>query len=1694
MLRRLITAITLAAATLTLVVATTASAAPGQAQVEPGFAQVVRTVRPLAPAAACPTDLFFSEYIEGSSSNKALEIYNGTGSAITFASNYTVALYSNGSATATSVATLSGTVSNGDVYVIINPSASIVTITAQSDLASGTVNFNGDDAVALFHNGVMIDVIGQIGFDPGSEWGTGLTSTADNTLVRLSSIMSGDPIGSDVFTPSVEWAGYAIDTTSYLGWHTTDVCALPSDLALAKSGPTTAATSETITYTLNFSNTGGATATATQVTDTLPTEVSFVTYTASIPVTFTQPSADTLVWEVGDVPTDAVNSTIQVVATIANNVAGGTVFTNSVTAATTANETAMANNTATAATTINAPALSLTKAVEPSANVAYHGEVTYTIALQNSGDLDANNVLVTDTLPAEVDFAQWIDQPSGAGVTADDVTWNGTVSASQTITFTFVVTHVGNYNDIVTNTAEYAHSSGSGLADATFMVMSSSPDLSIAKSATPNINVTYQGEVTYTVTLNNGGAADAAGVLLTDTLPLSTTFARWVNQPAGAVEASGEITWSGVVSAGQAIDFIFAVTQAGDYGQTITNTAQYDHASGLGSAEAAFTVEPLSLVTFIYHDAEDVVQLSEDVYLAGAFNGWNSNAISLTADSGYTTFTATLDLPAGSYQYKYIVKSGGDQWDWLNTDNRNLTVSSAATLNDYRNVVAGWANLNGPAAQTIDLGNPTAVISGQVYVQNVTNPAGAGRGLKAEVGYGSNVNPGNWSWLAAPYLTNNGNNDTYGAALTPTAGGVFSYATRYNGNWGVGNPNSTWAYGDLNGAPFSLDQAGVLTVTLPNIPVIINELDSDTPGDDAAEYIELYNGGTGSAALDGMTLVFFNGSNDLSYYAQDLDGYQIAPNGYFVVGNPLVPGVVITFAPGSFGFLQNGADAVALYWGSAVDFPNNTPLTSTNLSNVIDAVVYDTNDNDDTGLLALLNPGQPQVNESGGGNSATQSIGRCPNGSGGARNTDTYTTLTPTPNTGNACPASYDAAILKSGPSSIQPGANVTYTIVYSNAGLSTLTGVVITDELPAGLTYITDTSGLPLISTTPLVWQVGSLTRTLKSFQLVAAASSSVSGYLTNTASIASAEADGTPDNNTSSHSAPAASFDLEVIKSADQTEVFIETGVSHLLTYTIQINNRSLISATTRVTVTDVLPTSFAYAFDDSGVAHTGTGTVGDPLVWVVTNPINPNGSLMFHVAVTVSDAVPGSALYRNQVSIASEPSDPIVFNNTAQDAGVMVWKLISLTEARTLPLSSTVYVGGYVNFPPGLVSQPTQANDEFLMQDAPLGTTGLSVFYNRSTAKFSKFAVGDYVLARGTLSEFNGKLEVIVFTTTHAVSTGLNTPLTPWVRTTGQIAETTEGVFVQTEGIVASTSSLHLFINDGSGQADIFRDTDTPNLSFAGYQVGDKVRVTGVGTQFDTSAPYDSGYEVIVRYQSDVMAYPTVTSVAPAANATDVAVTANVSATFNMTMTNVGDTTFTLRGPSGAVAGTVTYNTATRTATIDPTSDLANSTRYTATLSADLAASNGLTLTQDYVWSFTTVAALPDLSTSTKVNSVNGAVFSGNWVTYTIQLNNTGNLNATAHVTDVLSSYYTVANLLDFSQPTTGTLTWTGVVTAGQSVTLHFVAQVKGVQNLPRGSALLFNTAEVNDGYQATFTIEDPAPPTITIYGLYLPLIQR
>lgn len=196
----------------------------------------------------------------------------------------------------------------------------------------------------------------------------------------------------------------------------------------------------------------------------------------------------------------------------------------------------------------------------------------------------------------------------------------------------------------------------------------------------------------------------------------------------------------------------------------------------------------------------------------------------------------------------------------------------------------------------------------------------------------------------------------------------------------------------------SLLWLAMLSASAAHADILINETDADNPGTDTAEFIELYDGGEGSQSLNGLSLVLFNGSNDSSYKAVSLNGFQTNADGYFVVcgDDSNVSNCDLDLSPDS-NLIQNGADAVALFSRPASDFPNGTPVTTDGL---IDAVVYDTNDSDDAGLLPLLNAGQPQLNEAMNGNKDQHSLQRC---SGGARDTEGFIADLPTPGEANAC-------------------------------------------------------------------------------------------------------------------------------------------------------------------------------------------------------------------------------------------------------------------------------------------------------------------------------------------------------------------------------------------------------------------------------------------------------------------------------------------------------------------------------------------------------------------------------------------------------------------------------------------------------------------------------------------------------------------
>lgn len=158
-------------------------------------------------------DLFISEYVEGSSYNKAIEIYNGTGAEVDLA-DYQIHLYSNGASEASQTLELSGVLGHGEVFVIAHSRAS-EEVLQEADLENGAmINFNGDDAFALAKNGSNIDVLGTI--DEATDY------AQDVTLTRQEGVTA--PNSSYIDT---EWDEYASNTFAYLGSHSMD--GVPTD-------------------------------------------------------------------------------------------------------------------------------------------------------------------------------------------------------------------------------------------------------------------------------------------------------------------------------------------------------------------------------------------------------------------------------------------------------------------------------------------------------------------------------------------------------------------------------------------------------------------------------------------------------------------------------------------------------------------------------------------------------------------------------------------------------------------------------------------------------------------------------------------------------------------------------------------------------------------------------------------------------------------------------------------------------------------------------------------------------------------------------------------------------------------------------------------------------------------------------------------------------------------------------------------------------------------------------------------------------------------------------------------------------------------------------------------------------------------------------------------------------------------------
>lgn len=241
--------------------------------------------------------------------------------------------------------------------------------------------------------------------------------------------------------------------------------------------------------------------------------------------------------------------------------------------------------------------------------------------------------------------------------------------------------------------------------------------------------------------------------------------------------------------------------------------------------------------------------------------------------------------------------------------------------------------------------------------------------------------------------------------------------------------------------------------------VVINELDTDSPGTDTVEFIELKTP-AGNASLNGYVLVLINGSNDQVYYNMDLDGLTTDVNGLLVIGasgvSP-VPSVYFSFDS----LMQNGADAAVIYSGNPSDYPYSSAVSS---NNMLSALVYGTGDADDAELLSTLGVAV-QYDENANSLGTTQSIQRKPDG--------TYEVKAPTPGAHNdGSGTTFNGVTIALGGTEFTEGTTFTLTFTTQTTLTSelsfsyTLTNGSFTTEDYTGLTSISMPAGTTSFTT----------------------------------------------------------------------------------------------------------------------------------------------------------------------------------------------------------------------------------------------------------------------------------------------------------------------------------------------------------------------------------------------------------------------------------------------------------------------------------------------------------------------------------------------------------------------------------------------------------------------------------------------------
>ncbi|RDZ29314.1 CARDB domain-containing protein [Lysobacter silvisoli] len=1019
---------------------------------------------------------------------------------------------------------------------------------------------------------------------------TGAATSADTSFVTVTVTGTATTPGAIANTASVTAPAGSSDPTPGNNSSTanTTITAL-NDLAISKTGTASVNQGGTVTYTIRVWNNGPSAVTAAAIADTVPANLTSVSWTCagtgagstcsaasgtgnSINLTANLP-VDT------GAATSADTSFVTITVTGTATTPGSINNTATVAAPAGTSDPTAGNNSSSAATTIAAQAdLAIVKGVSNSTPTV-GSNVTFTLTVTNNGPSAAAAVSVADLLPNGYTYVS--DNGAGAYVPGTGVWTIGSLAngASTSLQIVATVRATGTYANTATVSSTTGDPTPGNNTSTSTPTPVASADLVMAKSVS-NATPTVGTNVTFTLTVTNNGPSAATGVSVADLLPNGYTYVS--DNGAGAyVSGTGVWTIGNLANgASTSLQIVATVRATGTYANTATvSSTTSDPTPGNNTATSTPTPVASSDLAIVKGVSNSTPTVGTNVTftLTVTNNGPSAATGVSVADLLPNGYTYVSDNGAGAYV------SGTGVWTIGNLANGASTslqiVATVRATGTYANTATVSSTTNDPTpGNNTSTSTPTPVVSSDVAIVKVAS--------NNTPTVGTNV-------TFTLTVTNNGPSGATGVSVADLLPNGYTYVSD-NGAGAYVPGTGVWTIGNLaNGASTSLQIVATVraTGTYANTATVSSTSNDPTPGNNTST------------------------STPAPVASADLAITKVASNNSPAVGTNVSFTLTVT---------NNGPSAAA-----AVSVADLLPSGYTYVS--------------DNGAGAYVpGTGVWTIGSLANGASASLQITATVNAAGSYANTATVSSTTndPTPgnNTSTSTPTpvvSSDVAIVKVASNNTPTvGTNVTFTLTVTNNGPSAATGVSVADLLPSGYTYVSDNGAGAYVPGTG-AWTIGNLANGASASLQITATVNATGGYA-NTATVSSTSNDPTPGNNTSTSTpAPVASSDLAIVKTASSNTPTVGTNVTFTLTVT---NNGP--SAATGVSVADLLPNGYTYVSDNGAGAYVpGTGA------WTIGNLAN-GASASLQITATVN----ATGTYANTATVSSTTNDPTPGNNTS------------------------------------------------------------------------------------------------------------------------------------------------------------------------------------------------------------------------------------------------------------------------------------------------------------------------------------------------------------------------------------------------------------------------------------------------------------